>query len=79
MLTKQKNQSNKNMWIVLIVVIILLAIVLILQTQIYAMLQDLKTSIFGGLIQDSNPFPPARNWLFDSNPFPPALNPALIK
>jgi len=68
-----EKENNKKLWIVLFILIALVAIVLVLQTQMYLMLQDLNTTIFGNVIKDANPFPPAKSWLFDSNPFPPAL------
>ncbi|MBN1494585.1 hypothetical protein JW911_02480 [Candidatus Peregrinibacteria bacterium] len=68
-----EKQNNKKLWIVMLVLIALVAIVLVLQTQIYVMIQDLKTTIFGSYVMDANPFPPARTWLFDSNPIPPAI------
>lgn len=65
----------------MIVLIALVAIILVMQTQMLMMLQDLQASLFGNYdwYSSSNPLPPARETLIDpglietSNPLPPAL------
>lgn len=83
-----EKHAFKNMWLVMIILIALVAIVLIMQTQVIMMLQDLKASIFGGWVMDVNPLPPVKDWLMDVNPLPPVkelvqdvnpLPPALVR
>lgn len=52
-------KNTKSLWAVMIVVIALIAIMLVMQTQVLMMLQDLKASLFGSF-----------DWYFSGNPLP---------
>lgn len=68
---KSKN-GDKKLWITLVLLFVLVAIMILLQTQVIAMLRDLQTNVFGDYIRLSNYLTQPGEWVMDSNPLPPA-------